>query len=82
MNRKIHLVKWKNVSTDRRKGDLVRCLSSLSRTLICKWSWRIVIERNSLRQLLSASYVGVLKMEVCSPMMCQGGEREIYKVRF
>ena len=49
LERKPHLVKWVNICSDKRKGGLgVRCLSTLNRTLLCKWNWRFAAERETL----------------------------------
>ena len=49
MEKKLHLVKWTIVCSDKRKGGLgVRCLSKLNRTLLGKWSWRFTKEKGTL----------------------------------
>ena len=57
-------MKWKTICIDRGKGCLgVRCLSSMNRALLCKWSWRFAVDSDSLGKLLSAFSIG-LKREV------------------
>ena len=39
LERKIHLVKWKIVCSNKDKGDLgVKCLGTLNKALLAKWA--------------------------------------------
>ena len=41
LERKIHLIDWKNVSKSKEKGGLgIRNLHVLNRALLRKWAWR------------------------------------------
>ena len=49
LEKKSHLVNWKTVYTEKKKGDLgVRSLSQLNKALLCKWRWRFANERLSV----------------------------------
>ena len=49
LEKKSHRVKWDTVCSDKRKGGLgVRRLSTLNKTLLCKWNWRFTNERETL----------------------------------
>ena len=51
LERKPHLVWWAIICSDKSKGGLgVRHLASLNRALLCKWSWRFVVDRGLLWQ--------------------------------
>ena len=53
LERKPHLVKWAIVYSNKKKSGLgVRSLSTLNRTLLCKWSWRFAVEREILWKLV------------------------------
>ena len=58
MERKLHLVKWATVYSDKRKGGLgVRCLSTFNRVLLCEWTWRFATERETLwKQVISRKF--------------------------
>ena len=47
--KKSHLVNWKTVCTEKKKGGLgLRRFSILNKALVCKWCWRFANERDSL----------------------------------
>ena len=47
--KKTHLVNWKTVCTEKKKGGLgLRRFSILNKALLCKWCWRFANERDSL----------------------------------
>ena len=47
--KKTHLVNWKTVCTEKKKGGLgLRRFSILNKALMCKWCWRFANERDSL----------------------------------
>ena len=51
LERKPHLVWWAIICSDKSKGGLgVRHLASLNRALLCKRSWRFVVDRGLLWQ--------------------------------
>ena len=58
LEQKPHLVRWVLVCLDKRKGGLgVKCLSSLNKALLCKWSWRFANERRLLwNQVIKEKY--------------------------
>ena len=49
LNRKTHLVRWTTIylEDNKKEGLGVKCLSILNKALLCKWSWRFVIERGA-----------------------------------
>ena len=48
LEQKPYLVWWDLVCLDKSKGGLgVKCLSTLNKALLCKWSWRFVNERRA-----------------------------------
>ena len=48
LKQKPYLVWWGLVCLDKSKGGLgVKCLSTLNKALLCKWSWRFVNERRA-----------------------------------
>ena len=55
---KPHLVRWKMVCLEKKKGGLgVRNLSLTNIALLCKWSWWYVNEREALwKQVISQNY--------------------------
>ncbi|RVW28921.1 putative ribonuclease H protein [Vitis vinifera] len=55
---KPHLVRWKSVCLEKRKGCLgVRNLSLMNIALLCKWSWWYINEREALwRQVINQKY--------------------------
>ena len=59
MEKRPHLAKWVIVCLDKKKGGLgVRNLSILNRALLCKWSWRYAVERESLWKLVISRKFG------------------------
>ena len=59
LEKRPHLVKWAIVCLDKKKGGLgVRNLSILNRALLCKWSWRYAVERESLWKLVISRKFG------------------------
>ena len=45
---KPYLVRWKTVCSKRKKGELgVRCISTMNKALLCKWSWLFANERGA-----------------------------------
>ena len=55
---KLHLVRWKTVCLEKRKGGLgVRNLSVMDKALLCKWSLLYANERETLwKQVISEKY--------------------------
>ena len=55
---KPHLVQWGLVCLDKSKGGLgVKCLSTLNKALLCKWSWRFANEREVFwNQVIKGKY--------------------------
>ena len=59
MEKRPHLVKWAVVCSHKKKGGLgIRNLSILNRALLCKWSWRFVVERDSFWKLIISRKFG------------------------
>ena len=59
LEKRPHLVKWAIVCSDKKKGGLgIRNLSILNRALLCKWSWRYAVERESLWKLVISRKFG------------------------
>ncbi|RVW32801.1 GTPase Der [Vitis vinifera] len=58
MERKMHLVKWEVVCTNKDKGGLgLRKLALLNKALLGKWIWRYACEKNILwRQVIKVKY--------------------------
>ena len=58
LERKIHLIKWPVVCSDKSKGGLgVKCLSTLNRAFLGKWSWHFMVENEALYyQVISRKY--------------------------
>ncbi|RVW50079.1 putative ribonuclease H protein [Vitis vinifera] len=58
MERKVHLVKWEVVCTDKDKGGLgLRKLALLNKALLGKWIWRYACDKDSLwRQVIKVKY--------------------------
>ena len=49
LEKKPHLVNWSSVCADMRQGGLgIRSLLALNKALLGKWSWKFVVERDSL----------------------------------
>ena len=47
LDRRPHLVKWEVVCRDKKSGGLgIKKLSTLNKTLLCKWSWRFMQEKD------------------------------------
>ena len=47
-DRKIHLINWNTVCTNKRKGGLgILRLEKLNKSLLRKWDWRLAVEDNS-----------------------------------
>ncbi|RVW74330.1 LINE-1 retrotransposable element ORF2 protein [Vitis vinifera] len=60
LEKRPHLVKWVVVCTHKKMGRLgIRNLSILNRALLCKWSWRYAVERDSYWKLIISSKYGV-----------------------
>ena len=55
-----HLVNWKVVCTDKRKGELgVKRLAILNRALLGKWLWRFANDHEGIwRRLICTKYGG------------------------
>ena len=59
MEKRPHLVKWVVVCSLKKMGELgIRNLSILNRALLCKWSWRFVVERESFWKLVISRKFG------------------------
>lgn len=58
MEKKLHLVRWSTVCTDKRKGGLgIRSFSLLNRALLGKWSWRYASKGEVLwKQIIEGKY--------------------------
>ena len=58
MERKVHLVKWEVVCTDKDKGRLgLRMLALLNKALLGKWIWRYACDKDKLwRQVIKVKY--------------------------
>ena len=57
--KKTHLVNWKTVCTEKKKGGLgLRRFSILNKALMCKWCWRFANERDSLWRKVICSKFG------------------------
>ncbi|RVW92919.1 putative ribonuclease H protein [Vitis vinifera] len=58
MERKVHLVKWEVVCTDKDKGGLgLRKLALLNKALLGKWIWRYACDKDKLwRQVIKVKY--------------------------
>ena len=45
LDRKIHLVKWGTICTNKKGGGLgIQSLEILKKSLLGKWNWRLVVE--------------------------------------
>ena len=59
LKKKFHLVNWKTVCTEKKKGGLgLRRFSILNKALLCKWCWRFANERDSLWRKVIRSKFG------------------------
>ena len=48
-DKKISLVRWAAVCTDKRKGGIrIKSFSNMNKALLSKWSWRFANDRKSL----------------------------------
>ena len=58
LERKPHLVRWELMCLSKKKGGLgIKCLSTLNKTLLCKWNWLFVNERGALwNQMIRGKY--------------------------
>ena len=58
MERKVHLVKWDVVCTDKDKGGLgLRKLALLNKAVLGKWIWRYACDKGNLwRQVIKVKY--------------------------
>ena len=56
--KKISLVKWATVCTDKRKGGIrIKSYSNMNKALLNKWSWRFANDRKSLwRRVISCKF--------------------------
>ena len=60
LEKRPHFVKWAVVCTHKKIGGLgIRNLSILNRALLCKWSWRFAVERDSYWKLIISTKYGV-----------------------
>ena len=58
-DRKISLVRWATVCTDKSKGGIgIKSFSKMNKALLGKWSWRFANERNSLWRKVICSKFG------------------------
>ena len=53
-----HLVRWATMCLDKRKRGLrFKCLSTLNKALLCKWSWHFVNKRGAFwNQVIKGKY--------------------------
>ena len=59
LEKRPHLVKWVVVCSHKKKGGLgIRNLSILNRALLCKWSLRFAVERESFWKLIISREFG------------------------
>ena len=59
MEKRPHLVKWAVVCSHKKKGGLgIRNLSILNRALLCEWSWRFAVEKESFWKLIISRKFG------------------------
>ena len=57
-DRKIHLIKWKDVCFSKEKGGLcIRSLILMNKALLSKWGWRFLEEDNTTwKNVISSKY--------------------------
>ena len=61
LERKPHLVNWKTVCSEKKRGGLgLRSLSKLNQALLCKWSWRFANEMDPLWRTVISTKFGEL----------------------
>ena len=49
LDKKISLVRWATVCSDKSKGGIgIKSFSKLNKALLCKWSWQSANDRNAL----------------------------------
>ena len=58
LDKKISLVRWATVCSDKSKGDVgIKSFSKMNKALLCKWSWRFANDRNALwRKVICCKY--------------------------
>ena len=58
MDKKISLVRWATVCSDKSKGCVgIKSFSKMNKALLCKWSWRFANDRNALwRKVIYCNY--------------------------
>nr|CAN82775.1 hypothetical protein VITISV_000481 [Vitis vinifera] len=53
LERKVHLIKWEVVCTQKEKGGLgIRKIDPLNKALLGKWQWRFAVEKDNLWKLV------------------------------
>ena len=72
LEKKSYLVKYAIVYSDKKGGLGVRNLSTLNRALLCKWSWRFVVEIESLWRLVISRKFGVEEGGWCTREVREG----------
>ena len=59
LEKKVSLVSWSTVCTEKRKGGIgIKNLSKMNKALLSKWNWRFANERNSLWRKVIGSKFG------------------------
>ena len=77
---KPHLVWWGLVCPDKSKGGLgVKSLSTLNKTLLCKWSWRFANERGVFLESSDHGKFGEEQGGWCSKEVRGGYGVELWK---
>ena len=80
LEKKLHLVKWAIVCSNKKKSGLgVKSLSILNRALLFKWSWRFAVERESLWRLVISRKFGVQEGGWCTRAVREGYEVGLWK---